>query len=511
MATDVLTTLQARIRGLLADTASLFTDAIVDAGIFESVGDISRLAPRELMHLEVLHTRTISAETVTASDDTWVDMANKPLDMQQTVLVTNSGATVTYTEYTDYIIDYAQGRIQTLGAGAISDMDSIRVTYEKSLRAIDKSSLTDFISIDRIEVAKQGGQDYQLYSDFYEWGDLIWLQARGSENQSPNLSENDHIPIWYRAEHTKPGVAAGSYPAYMDDMVVKGGAAYALFGKHRELTLQVVTDLASARTALALADDDQSAMDTLFTAITTALDSAKTSIALVDAIADVPLADAELALDNLITQLGSANADRELGAAQDILNDVTGAIKEALDKITSHLETDATNPDSAQNQLKTGDAFINATNLGSDAAALHARYAEIQSLIARGFEGKAMALISQAQGLVNVAAQRSIVSANYTDEAQGRLGIAQALLNAGLGYIQEAQGRVQTIDRHVALGQLYLGQARGYQETADRDTQAADRFLFDAQERHRDYWEHLRSRVESSRPNTHSSSTKQNP
>jgi hypothetical protein len=70
---------------------------------------------------------------------------------------------------------------------------------------------------------------------------------------------------------------------------------------------------------------------------------------------------------------------------------------------------------------------------------------------------------------------------------------------------------MQQIDRHLTLGTLYLNQGRGYQEAADREHAMADRFLFDAQERHRDYWEHLQSRVEMSWPNQRQAAVRQNP
>ncbi len=261
MATDVLTTLETSVRALLADTASLYPDAMIDAGIFESVSDISRLTPRELVHVEVLHSRTVTAGTTPTLTDvgTWYDILAsgnfKPVDQQSTMLITSSDGNTTFVEYTDYIIDYVQGRIQRITGGAMT-ATTFLATYEKSLRGIDLSTLTDLISISQVEISQSGGQSFQEYTSLWQWGDILWLQAKG-DNSAPALGENDHVRIWYNAEHTKPGVAAGSYPAYMDDVVVKGGAAYTLFSKHRELNLQVVTDLASARTALALADDDQ--------------------------------------------------------------------------------------------------------------------------------------------------------------------------------------------------------------------------------------------------------------
>lgn len=78
---------------------------------------------------------TISAEVVTADSDAWVAMAQKHL-RRGTVTVTNSAVNVTYTEWTDYMIDYAGGRIYAFASpGAITDGQSIKVTYTYDLVA----------------------------------------------------------------------------------------------------------------------------------------------------------------------------------------------------------------------------------------------------------------------------------------------------------------------------------------------------------------------------------------
>ena len=75
MGTDVLTTIQTNVRASLADTGTLFPDAMVNAAINEVVADISRLAPRELVHVEVLHSRTVTDESFTSNHDPGVALA----------------------------------------------------------------------------------------------------------------------------------------------------------------------------------------------------------------------------------------------------------------------------------------------------------------------------------------------------------------------------------------------------------------------------------------------------
>jgi hypothetical protein len=74
------------------------------------------------------YTGTSTSETVVADLDDWVLMTYKRLT-PGTVVVTNSGATVTYTEGSDYVVDYAGGRFKALSASTITDSQSLRATY----------------------------------------------------------------------------------------------------------------------------------------------------------------------------------------------------------------------------------------------------------------------------------------------------------------------------------------------------------------------------------------------
>lgn len=71
---------------------------------------------------------TVTDEVVTGDHGAWVALACKRL-RPGTVVLTNSGATTTYTEGTDYVIDYANGKIMTLAAGATTDGQSLKIDY----------------------------------------------------------------------------------------------------------------------------------------------------------------------------------------------------------------------------------------------------------------------------------------------------------------------------------------------------------------------------------------------
>ena len=71
---------------------------------------------------------TVTDEVVAADHDTWVSMANKRL-RPGSVVVTNSGASTTYVDGTDYVIDYENGSIYCFSGGAITDAQSLKVDY----------------------------------------------------------------------------------------------------------------------------------------------------------------------------------------------------------------------------------------------------------------------------------------------------------------------------------------------------------------------------------------------
>ena len=70
----------------------------------------------------------VTDEVVTGDHGVWVELANNRLNPGSVVL-TNSGATVTYTEGTDYVVDYGLGNLKTLAAGTTTDGQSLKIDY----------------------------------------------------------------------------------------------------------------------------------------------------------------------------------------------------------------------------------------------------------------------------------------------------------------------------------------------------------------------------------------------
>lgn len=67
-------------------------------------------------------------EEVVAAHDLWVPIGpHRNLDANTPPTVSDSGDTTTYTEDTDYVIDYRNGRIRALSAGSITDGEDLLV------------------------------------------------------------------------------------------------------------------------------------------------------------------------------------------------------------------------------------------------------------------------------------------------------------------------------------------------------------------------------------------------
>jgi hypothetical protein len=69
---------------------------------------------------------SVTDEAVTARHDKWVDLAKRKVS---NVVVTAQAGSPTYTENTDYVVDYDEGMIKVLSTGSIGDGDALLVDY----------------------------------------------------------------------------------------------------------------------------------------------------------------------------------------------------------------------------------------------------------------------------------------------------------------------------------------------------------------------------------------------
>jgi hypothetical protein len=84
--------------------------------------------PYETYTAESGLTATVTDESITSDDDTWVDLDKAHLT-PGTVVLTSDPAGTTYVEGTDYVVDYFGGRVMTLSGGAINDAAALLIDY----------------------------------------------------------------------------------------------------------------------------------------------------------------------------------------------------------------------------------------------------------------------------------------------------------------------------------------------------------------------------------------------
>lgn len=77
---------------------------------------------------------TVTAEAITAKLDVFVELTKNRL-VAGSVIVTNTGASTTYVENTDYEVNYALGMIMAKTGGAITAEQAIKVTFQHSAKS----------------------------------------------------------------------------------------------------------------------------------------------------------------------------------------------------------------------------------------------------------------------------------------------------------------------------------------------------------------------------------------
>ena len=435
---------------------NLSSDELNDA-ISQAVSEMSRHIPEYLVE-EIQFEEDVASESVTSSDDTEVALANKPVK-KDSEAVKNSAETTTYTRDTDYEMDYINGRIKTIGSGAIPDATTIKVTYKKALYRFQINSLlTRPIKIFAVEHPID--QLPPSYQGFDYFGDFVVIRQ--------NIADEEQIRIWHTATWIDPADSvAGTWPEFIDEIVVLGAIGYALQIEAIQQENAAITELASATTAIAKIDDHATKTGVALDAANTAFDLAATTIELIKGVSTEPL---DLALTALAKVAGFATTDMNTAldkvaafvdtdaetaynkvsaiiddteTAMDLVNAELVLANTALDKIDGALETDATNPDSATKQLAIADSLINAQNTGKNVPEIHADFARVQVSIATGWAEEAGGRIAHAAQIIAEAGERIA-------EADARIREGNTRINQADAFMREAQGRSTQANLHIA-------------------------------------------------------------
>jgi len=271
------------------------------------------------------------------------------------------------------------------------------------------------------------------------------------------LVDKEHIAVYYETKHAPPTlVGSGSYPNYLDQVVVIGAAGYSLLMEALQYELQAVTDLATARTELGK-------VTTLVTPTSGKIDLALTKVALY-----------------LETNGTTDNAKDVLANITDDATDLRTAITTAMDAMNAYLDdVDAVDLGQttvgAEGLLETGDGLINQLNTGKNVPEIYADYSRARAQIAQ-------VRTQAALGYAQEAGLRLSDLRSYIEEANGWANIGQI-------FVAEAQTLVAECNALIA-------EATKYQESADRCLLLADRYRAEGTIRLGEFRELLRSRAE---------------
>jgi len=219
-----LTEMISAIRTELQDDGTLWTDDELKRCITEAVADLTRFFPREAVHEEtIIYEVENESWTAAASAGTWVSLANKPIEYDSEMVKDNAG--VECERDTDYYMDYSNGRITHIDGGKIANGEACTISYKKSRISIDVSGL-DIIRINRVEFPLGKIPQQFVTFDFSE--DIITLMGADLLPQM-KVSKGQHVAIHYYTAHSIPTTTSpGSYPRFMDEVIIKGASAYAL-------------------------------------------------------------------------------------------------------------------------------------------------------------------------------------------------------------------------------------------------------------------------------------------
>jgi hypothetical protein len=478
-----LTEYRTALRLDLKDSGALWSDDELDRSVTRAVGDLSRFAPLESVYEHTIDYTVTGESSVAPAVATWKALTYKPIKPESETITTDPAGT-TYTRDTDYTMDYVNGKYTIISGGSITEADNLLVSYTKSRLGIDISAIiTSLIRVTHVEYPVD--RIPQQLVSYNIWNDLLYIGSQKVGSSQTQLTDKEHIAIYYEKEHTAPTVSAdGSYQDYLDQVICIGAGAYALLMKALQYEHQSVTDLVSVRTELGFTT-------TLHTNIGTAL----TALAAIHTLTDVALdkvttyvTDADTALDAAITQMALgptalAKIDTYLAGATEstkallaqITTDVAGlrtafltavdAAKAYLDEVDTtdlvgaegvwaeevkHILTEAGIPN-AEDFLELGDDSINISTILTD---VETALDKIATEIAAG-----KTYLETGDDTINTVNVGDNVPELYRDYGNVEVGL-------GAGYRQEASERLAKATLHQRQAELYLRYAGAALELA---------------------------------------------
>jgi len=398
----------------------------------------------------------------------WVSLDNKPI--KSATDDTSTGA-----RNTDYYMDYANGRIKAISGGLLAANTAYTISYKKSQLSVDLSALANFIRVSRVEYPVG-----DVPQSFISWGifaNILTITGSGESESQGNMAEDKNIRVYYESRHLPPtSYTPSTVPSFLEDTVLMAAAAYALLIYSLNSEHQSLTDLGSARTALAAATTAQTALGTALTNAVKYLNnnSAADAAGILQDITDDVL--------SLRTAIGTA-----LDAANAFLDEVDVTDLQGAEAVwTTEVDyvTGASSP-SAKDYLDDGDALLNTIVVGGEGTEVSLAYAQYAiatyNSITRAFEQKRTDFLQEATARTNAAL-------GFVQEAVQRLSNIRTYIDQSGAYVAIAGGFVQEAQYRLGVVQSYLQQAAQYVEAAGGDLVMADRFKAEAMTKRDEVW-----------------------
>lgn len=505
----------------------VFKDESIDRAIRSAIEDFSRWVPNEL-YAEIVSDSSAKTQTFLSTGITTLSKVQlSQVPVRRPLTITRTGPDVTYTENTDYFVDYLTGII-TFPTGsaiiALADGITLTITYYLSRSIFNVSALRNFRSINSINVYS-GSHEYGSDYNFNLLGNYLHL------NDTGEIPNGYRLALTYEARHTPPDENAdGTVPDAFAEVIIKGAEAQLLFGLAISLEIaqtdnfndlsdlddlfdSITDDIASGRASLALANaqvlsaityidaasvagngDIVSLQSSLTTALTyiqnafTQLAAGATKVDVeVETLISAAAARAASSDSNLVAGLAKIDVEVEakITAASNKSTTADSHVTTgealatpALAFIDTEVGTDLTDAKTkatitAQGYLDLGDDFINDVNTGQAPDDMYQKYAQVAAALAEQITGVAGTRIALAKEYVEIwdeylkGAQTRIAQVEqFIEEGKLQLTLGDEYVKAASGYINATQATNQLAQTTIELGNFYNNNAQGYLEAA---------------------------------------------
>lgn len=452
----------------------------VRRAIVKAAADLDRVSPSMSAQDYPLGDFDVTNEIFSSGTlGTWVTLANRPIE-EGSVVVENTTETTTFTEDTDYTMDYWAGKITCLAAGTMVATTNYYITYIKDRTIVNISTIMPNI-IDIVSVEYPVGQMPQEMMQFQVLGDYLQIIARAKLSQF-KMTDNEHLRVYYTTGHTIPDEdSVATWRRFLDDTIIRGAAGYTLQALAQKYMLLSVDSLEAASTALGAIDTHATAAQGRLDAVAGYLTAATAGLAgyddyLVNAAAALTAAGA---LNTTVASTLSAVVG-QVALANTNANSMSTSLQNAANNM------DVTGYPDPSLYLTDGDARLNQVNVGgqgSEVPLAYAKYAEVTLAIVKAWSesqvsghqatastylAMAATRISEAQRYIDQIAQRNQEADRWVGISQTVLSNVQLILSQAQLAQNDAATLVKLIEQRVSQSQTYVANASSYVGLADR-------------------------------------------